>query len=124
MLLRDARSDAALARIRRPDVHILSTLAWVEVHAVLARHLREGTPDSVVSRAASTLERAGWRHLRTGPSRAHVSALAQRWSLRGADLWHLATARTLGDEVRISVLTFDRALDEAAKGEGMRAGSA
>lgn len=124
VLLRDTHSDTALAYIRRPDVHILSSLAWAEVHAVMARHLREGTPDSMVSQAAGALERAGWRHLRTGPSRAHVSALARRWSLRGADLWHLATARTIADEVRVSVLTFDRALDEAARGEGLGAGRA
>ena len=124
VLLRDAHSDTALAYIRRPDVHILSTLAWAEVHAVMARHLREGTPDSEVSRASGALERVGWRHLRTGPSRAHVSTLARRWSLQGADLWHLATARTIADEVRVSVLTFDRALDEAANGEGMGIGSA
>lgn len=124
VLLRDTHSDRALACIRRPDVHILSSLAWAEVHAVMARHLREGTPDHAISQAASALERIGWRHLRTGPSRAYVSTLARRWPLRGAELWHLATARTIADEIRVSVLTFDRALEAAARGEGMGAGHA
>ena len=123
MLFRDLHSETALAHIREPDVHILSSLAWAEVHAVMARHVREGTPHSVVSRAAITLDAVGWRHLVSGPSRGHVQALGRRWSLRGADLWHLATARTIADEVKVSVLTFDRALDEAAMGEGLSAGS-
>lgn len=118
VLFRDMHSEIALTRIRRPDIHIVSSLGWTEVHAVMARHLREGAPEAIVSRAVTTLEN-GWRYLRSGPSRAHVRELARRWPLRDADLWHLGTARTIAEEMPVALLSFDAALAAAATGEGL-----
>jgi hypothetical protein len=40
--------------------------------------------------------------------------------LRGADLWHLALAKTLqADLPELGLVTFDEALAEAAVGEGL-----
>ncbi|MGH2424940.1 MAG: hypothetical protein ACRDF1_01465 [bacterium] len=42
-----------------------------------------------------------------------------KWSLRGADLWHLCTAKSLQSELpELRILTFDARLATAARGEG------
>lgn len=47
-----------------------------------------------------------------------VKALASKWPLRGADLWHLAAAKTLQKDLpELTVLTFDNRLYVAALGE-------
>jgi predicted nucleic acid-binding protein len=46
--------------------------------------------------------------------------LASNWSLRGADLWHLAAAKTLQCELpELLLLTFDQRLYHAAAGENI-----
>ena len=51
-----------------------------------------------------------------------VKALASKWPLRGADLWHLATAKTLQKDLpELTVLTFDNRLYVAALGEKLAA---
>lgn len=45
---------------------------------------------------------------------------SRKWSLRGADLWHLATAKSLQNELpELVLLTFDSSLERSAEGEGM-----
>jgi len=49
-----------------------------------------------------------------------VEKLSKKWPLRGADLWHLAAAKALQREFsELYVLTFDKRLGKAAKGEGL-----
>lgn len=48
---RHADSDVALAHIRKTAVHIRSILAWAEVRAVTARHLRTDPARSAVTRS-------------------------------------------------------------------------
>jgi hypothetical protein len=46
--------------------------------------------------------------------------LAALWPLRGADLWHLATADTLRRELPdLKVITFDSRLAVASQGIGL-----
>jgi hypothetical protein len=46
--------------------------------------------------------------------------LATKWPLRGADLWHLAAAKSLQTELpELAFLSFDLKLAAAAKGEGL-----
>ncbi|MGC8486111.1 MAG: hypothetical protein ACP5O6_10865, partial [Candidatus Baltobacteraceae bacterium] len=45
---------------------------------------------------------------------------AARYPLRGADLWHLALAVDLAEELpELRLLTFDSVLDAAARAEGL-----
>jgi predicted nucleic acid-binding protein len=54
-----------------------------------------------------------------GPRRL-VTELTPKYALRGADLWHLGTAKTLQNEVPdVRVFTFDDRLAEALRGEGL-----
>jgi predicted nucleic acid-binding protein len=47
-----------------------------------------------------------------------IKALSQKWSLRGADLWHLAVGKTLQNQIpELELLTFDKRLRIAAKKE-------
>ncbi|MHB8433391.1 MAG: type II toxin-antitoxin system VapC family toxin [Candidatus Tyrphobacter sp.] len=121
-LFRDAHSDEAKARAADPRaVHILSSLAWSEVHAVIARIERERALALVLTDAArETLSAGPWRYLNTAPTRSIVAELARRWPLRGADLWHLATAKMLQVEIpSLALLSFDARLSTAGQGEGL-----
>ncbi len=45
-----------------------------------------------------------------------MKALSQKWSLRGADLWHLAVAKTLQKQIpELELFSFDKGLSAAAK---------
>lgn len=121
-LFGDAHSDAARAKVEDPRaVHILSSLAWSEVHAVIARIEREHALATLLVDAAREALSAGpWRHLNAAPQRSVVAELARKWPLRGADLWHLAAAKTLqADLPGLSLLSFDARLAAAAQGEGL-----
>jgi hypothetical protein len=55
------------------------------------------------------------------PNRALTRELSSRWPLRGAGLWHLATAKTLQSDLpELTLLTFVTRLVAAAEGEGLR----
>jgi hypothetical protein len=46
--------------------------------------------------------------------------LSKRWPLRGADLWHLSTAKSISEQLpEVKVLTFEKRLKVAAQGEGI-----
>jgi predicted nucleic acid-binding protein len=121
VLFRDMHSDDAGAWSNRNGVHLVSTLAQAETHAVIARLKRERVlADILIEAALETFHEGPWRHLRAGPNQETVRTLATRWPLRGADLWHLATAKSV--QVRLSelkLLTYDARLQEAAEGEGL-----
>ena len=120
-LIADSHSSQAADQLAVSRAHVLSTLAYTEVLAVLGRLRREHTiTDGQAATASATLQRGPWHRLSVVPTWATTHRLAQRWPLRGADLWHLATADTLRrDFSAIRMLTFDRRLREAAKGEGL-----
>lgn len=120
-LFKDRYSERATEWADRPGVHFLSTLAWTEVHAVIARLERERVLTGVLIKAArEVLEQGPWRQLNASPDWDLVQILASKWSLRGADLWHLSTAKSLQSELpELRILTFDARLVAAARGEGL-----
>lgn len=63
-----------------------------------------------------------WRLLSAAPGREIITTLASKWPLRGADLWHLALAKTIQDELpELVLLTYDNRLHAATHGEGLGA---
>lgn len=121
VLFEDIHSAQATRWANRRGVHFLSTLAWAEVHAVIARLERERVLTRVLIKAArEVLEQGPWRQLNASPDWDLVQILASKWSLRGADLWHLSTAKSLQSELpELRILTFDARLVAAARGEGL-----
>jgi uncharacterized protein len=120
-LFRDGHSEEATRRARRSAVHFLSTLAWAEVHAVIARIERERALAKVlVAAAREAFEEGPWRRLNAVPDWKVVRDLSSKWPLRGADLWHLAVAKGLQSEIpELTVLSFDAHLAAAARSEGL-----
>ena len=121
VLIADGHSARATAAARRPGTHLISTLCSAEVSAVLARLERDRTLPTVLADAARELVRNGpWRRLTLQPDWASIDDLATRWPLRGADLWHLATAVTLSRELpELRLITFDSRLTLASSGAGL-----
>lgn len=121
-LFHDRYSDKASAAARAPGTHLVSSLGWAEVHAVIARIEREQALLPVLIAAArEALDRGPWVGVSVDPDRSQMAALAQAWPLRGADLWHLAAAKALqADLPELRLLTFDARLALAARGEGFR----
>lgn len=120
-LFRDRHSDEASRRADGSGVHFLSTLAWAEVQAVIARVRRERALVRVlVDAAREVLEGGPWRRLNVSPDWKVVRDLSIKWPLRGADLWHLAVAKSLQTELpELILLSFDARLAAAAEGEGL-----
>ena len=120
-LFRDGHSGEASKRARGSEVHFLSTLAWAEVHSVIARIERERVLAKVlVAAAREVLEGGPWRRLNAVPDWKLVRSLSSKWPLRGADLWHLAVAKSLQTELpELTFMSFDARLAAAAHGEGL-----
>ena len=118
-LFKDARSEEAIEWSRKKGVHLISTLSYAEVFAVITRLKRERIlADVLVSAAFEALEQGPWRYLNILPDWEVIKALSQKRSLRGADLWHLAAAKTLQNQIpELELLTFDKRLMSAAKNE-------
>lgn len=121
VLFRDSHSEAVQAWVRRGSIHLLSGLALAEVHAVISRVRRERKlTDLLVDAALEALEDGPWRRVNAVPSERWLRTFAPTWPLRGADLWHLALARTLQQELpELVLLTFDAGLAAAVRGEGL-----
>jgi predicted nucleic acid-binding protein len=119
-LFRDEHSDRATRIANSDAVHVLSSLAWAETHAVIARIERERQLATILCDAAREAFIEGrWRRLTLNPDWQRAQTLAQTWPLRGADLWHLATAKTLQvDLPELAFFSFDTRLVTAAAGEG------
>ncbi|MDQ7859067.1 MAG: PIN domain-containing protein [Armatimonadota bacterium] len=125
LLFQDAHSRRAAAAVRKSAVHLLSTLAWAEVHAVIARARRErALADVLIDAAREALDRGPWRRANISPEWGMVREMASRWALRGADLWHLCAAKTLkADLPELELLTFDARLRAAARAERLARGA-
>ncbi|MBW1996782.1 MAG: type II toxin-antitoxin system VapC family toxin [Deltaproteobacteria bacterium] len=121
VLFRDQHSDKALKWANKDAFHLMSSLSYVETHAVASRIRREGAlADILIDAALEVLARGPWRRLNAFPAWEIIEELAQKWPLRGADLWHLGTAKTIQKDLpEITILSFDRRLKVAAKGEGL-----
>lgn len=121
-LFRDSHSEQVQVRARQKGVHLLTTLAMAEVYTVLSRIQRENVlPDLVIKSLFEMLESGPWSKLNIVPDSLAMRELACRWPLRGSGLWHLATAKTLQREFpELMILTYDRELARASKGESLK----
>ncbi|MFN2581884.1 MAG: type II toxin-antitoxin system VapC family toxin [Candidatus Dormibacteria bacterium] len=120
-LIRREQHTARASRVaRRPGTHMVSTLAYAEVMAVVTRSERRGLMAKGAWRLArELLHREPWQRLDLQPDRSEIEQLASKHSLRGADLWHLATVSTVRRSVEeLRLLTFDAALRTAAQDLG------
>ena len=118
-LFTDAHSETAKQWADETGHHFVSTLANAEVCAVIARMEREHLlAETFVHAAFEVLDNGPWRRIYIRPDWKTVRSLSARWPLRGADLWHLATAKSIYSEFpELTLLTFDKRLKKAAKGE-------
>jgi predicted nucleic acid-binding protein len=120
-LFKDNHSTMATEWASKKGYHLISSLAHVEIWAVVSRMNTQGFLSSdAIQVARVTLASGLWRSLTLLPDRDVVSLLAMKWPLRGADLWHLSAAKTLQATLpETYLLTFDKSLEEAARGEGL-----
>ncbi len=123
-LITDTHSNTAKKWADETGLHFISTLAYAEVSAVIARMKREHIlVETLVNAAFEVLDQGPWRRIYTWPEWEIVRTLSAKWPLRGADLWHLAAATTLRKEFpELTFLTFDQRLKKAAKGEKLDIG--
>jgi len=119
-LVKDSHSDAALEWVQKEGLHFVSTLAYAEVISVLDRMEKERILTKILTQSALQAFAEGpWRFLTLCPGREQMDSLRGKYSLRGADFWHLSLARTLKREIPdLIVLSFDGKLTEAAEKEG------
>ncbi len=124
-LFKDSRSEEAIEMSRKKGVHLISSLAYAEVCAVITRLERERIlADVLISAAFEALDLGPWRHLNILPEWEVIKVLAKKWSLRGADLWHLAAGKTFQKQIpELELLTFDKRLRAAAKKEHLLTGN-
>ena len=121
VLFQDSHSDPARSLAQLRGFHLVSTLAYIETCTVIARIGREGIlADVLIQAAFEEIQDEPWRHLTFSPDLGVARSLSVKWPLRGADLWHLARAKSLQDQLpELVLLTFDTRLGEAAEGEGL-----
>ncbi|MBW1778311.1 MAG: type II toxin-antitoxin system VapC family toxin [Deltaproteobacteria bacterium] len=120
-LFTDRHSATARDWIEKTGLHLISTLAYAETCAVIGRLKTEGhVTDTLIRAAFDMLNQGPWRFTTAWPEWKTVQSLSIKWPLRGAELWHLATAVSLRNRLpELSILTFDRRLQSAVNGEGL-----
>lgn len=120
VLFEDKHSEKALHWIRMPGDHLISSLGLAEVYAVLNRIQRQlGIVPDLVRKGHEKMLNGPWERLNFLPDWKLFVPLSEKWSLRGADLWHLAMVKTLAESFpEVKLLTFDQRLYESSKGEG------
>jgi predicted nucleic acid-binding protein len=121
-LVEDEHTEQAQQWIEKEGVHLVSTLAYAEVLAVLERLRRvDQVSSKLIDGAMEAFEQGPWQKVNLQPEWKELRSLCSQWPLRGADLWHLAMALALTKEIgELVFLTFDKRLDQAAKGVGFR----
>ncbi len=121
VLFKDSHSNTAVKWIAKEAVHFLTTLAYAEVCAVISRMQRENVLSDILIKAGfEALDQGPWRRITINPKWDIARSLSKKWPLRGADLWHLAAAKSLQSEFpELVMLTFDLRLENAAKGEDL-----
>jgi predicted nucleic acid-binding protein len=120
-LFHDHHSNDARGWLTMEGYHLLSSLAWAEVMAIISRIRRERkVSDEFLDAAVEVVKRGPWLHLNQLPDRMLIRSLAKKWPLRGADLWHIGLALTLKkDRPELMLLTFDERMKSACRGEGV-----
>ncbi len=120
-LFTDTHSKTAKKWSAAEGVHFISTLTFAEVTAVISRMQRERIVTDTLSQAAfEVLDNGPWRRISSLPDWKMIRFLSAKWPLRGADLWHLAAAKSLLREFpELFLLSFDNRLKSAAEGEAL-----
>ncbi len=123
VLITDVHSRTAQKFAQKRGIHFISTLCFAEVGAVINRMKREGLLTNILYQSVlEVLEEGPWRKITMQPDWKIIKDLSVKYSLRGADLWHLAVTKTLQGELpEIKILTFDDKLLVASKGENFSA---
>lgn len=118
-LFEDVHSKKVLAWLKKKGIHLISSLGYAEVCAVISRLRREKLVSEVLLDAALDTVSAGpLRRLNIQPERRWIVSLSAKYALRGADLWHLAAAKTLAAQIpEMILLTLDDRMRTAAEGE-------
>ncbi len=106
---------------KKEGVHFFSTLCYAQVCSVLTRIRKEKKLKEVlIDVAFDTLKTGPWRRLNIWPEWRTLIALSEKWPLKGASLWHLASAKTLQKQLpELTLFTFDEELKKAAEEEGL-----
>jgi len=120
-LFKDEHTDRAVAWTKTTGLHLVTTLAYAEVCAVIGWMEKNKAITKPVARMAADLVGLGpWRLIAISPEWKTIKRLAKNQALRGADLWHLAAAVHLGrDFPELVMLSFDARLNAAASMEGL-----
>lgn len=120
-LFKDSNSEKALNMSKKEGVHFFSTLCYVQVCSVLTRIRKEKKLKEVlIDVAFDTLKTGPWRRLNIWPEWTTLIALSEKWPLKGSNLWHLASAKTLQKQLpELTLFTFDEELKKAAQEEGL-----
>ncbi len=121
VLFKDEHSEKAKSLADQEGVHLISSLGYSEACAVLARIKREGFLTDILFKSAfEVLETGPWRRIHLSPLWEDLHDLCVKWPLRGADLWHLAAAKRIQQELpELFLFSFDERLKRAADGEGL-----
>lgn len=117
----DAHSEIAKIWVEKKAIHFISTLAFTEFCAVISRMQREKLITKIMTQAVfDVLDGGPWRRIFSYPDLKIVKDLSAKWPLRGADLWHLATAKSMREQFpELLLLSFDARLIQAAEGESL-----
>jgi predicted nucleic acid-binding protein len=85
-LLTDAHSQLTLKWVRKEGLHLLPSLVYAEVVAVLDRMVNERILTRVPAQSAlETLLAGPWRFLNLCPDKEQMDRLQGKYLLRGAD---------------------------------------
>ena len=109
--------------VREAKINLSKLLKLVkegkEVLTVLARIKREKLMTGILIDAAiETLNNGPWRRINLSPDWKVILTLSKKWPIRGADLWHLAIAKSIQKQIpELLLLTFDTRLQVAVEGE-------
>lgn len=120
-LFTDSNSRTAQKWSEAKGVHFVSTLTMAEVSAVIHRMQRKRVVSETLCQSAfEVLDNGPWRKISTWPQWEVIRSLSAKYSLRGADLWHLATAKSMHTEFpELYLLSFDKRLVRAAESENL-----
>ncbi|MFH1946381.1 MAG: type II toxin-antitoxin system VapC family toxin [Acidobacteriota bacterium] len=121
VLFEDGYSADAINWSRQQGIHLVSSLVYAEVCAVISRFKRERIlADILLAAAYEAIEKGSWRQIHVHPDWSLMKKTASKRSLRGADLWHLCEVLSLREPLpEIRLLTFDERLKKAAKAENL-----
>jgi predicted nucleic acid-binding protein len=120
-LFEDEHTPKAVSWIKTSGLHLITTLVYAEVCAVIGRMEKSKAINKSVARmAVDMVNIEPWRRTTIQPGWPTIKRLAINRGLRGADLWHLAAAMELKvDFPELVMLSFDIRLNAAARREGL-----